>query len=73
MKKMNLTKDEARILAALMEEGKYELVPLTSEPVLKKLNALQLRLEEYGKDNRRNGRKTLNNFSDCLTRFATKK
>ena len=71
---MNITKDEARILAAALEIAKYELkYPIEpSYPVFNKLEMLEAKLNEFGKDKRRTGRTTQDSFSDLLKRFATK-
>ncbi len=64
---MNITKDEARILAAAIDIFKYEK---HSVNVYDKLENLQNKLEKFGKDNRRRGRTSFDDFTDCLKRFA---
>lgn len=71
---MKITKDEARILAAALSEEKYDLVHVfnktVSEPLFLKLESLEKRLEEFGKDNRRVGRTSQDAFTDCLKRYS---
>tara|TARA_R110001599_G_scaffold332511_1_gene547957 strand:- start:8509 stop:8736 length:228 start_codon:yes stop_codon:yes gene_type:complete len=69
---MRLTKDEARILSAALEIAKYEFNTL-SLGVFDKLCDLENRLEEFGKDQRRAGRTSQNDLSDCMRRFANSK
>jgi hypothetical protein len=66
---MNLTKDEARILASAMEIAKYEFNHLP-DGAFSKLSALEKKLEIFGKDQRRTGRTTQDDYSDCLKRFS---
>jgi hypothetical protein len=69
---MKLTKDEARILAAALEEYKYEIVNKFYDlKLMPKLDQLQERLEKSGKDERRTGRTSLDDFHDCLKRFGS--
>jgi hypothetical protein len=68
---MKLTKDEASILAYAMEVAKYEMLT-TSFNVYTSLEHLQNRLEEAGKDKRRRGRTTQNDWNDLLKRFIKK-
>jgi len=70
---MRLTKDEARILAAAISEYKYEIVEETMRDLrcMDKLNDLEERLEAYGKDRRRTGRSSQNDWSDLIKRFAS--
>ena len=65
---MNLTKDEARILAEALEVAKYEWTSLP-EGGFNKLTQLQERLTEFGKDQRRKGRTTQDTWSDLLKRY----
>lgn len=65
---MFLTKDETRILAAALAIAKYEFDVRGN--VFDKLNELEERLYEAGKDKRRIGRKSQNNLADCLKRYA---
>jgi hypothetical protein len=70
---MKLTKDEARILSALVEYGKYELVrdrPLSCQGLYIAIKVLEERLTKAGTDARRFGRTSQNNFTDCLVRFV---
>jgi hypothetical protein len=72
---MKLTKDESRVLAAALGDYKYTLVNDASHPenLMTKLNLLEQRLETYGKDKRRKGRTTQDNFNDLLKRFDNSK
>lgn len=67
---MKLTKDEARILASALDDAKYELADRSIPNLYNKLEDLQNRLETAGKDHRRAGRTSMNDFSDCLKRYA---
>lgn len=71
---MKLTKDEARILGEVLRDGKYDInkseVPIS---IMDKFVDLENRLLEFGKDNRRTGRTSMDSFTDCLKRFANKK
>ncbi len=70
---MKLTKDEARILAAAIGDFKYIIVEETMRDLrcMDKLNELEDRLEEFGKDKRRTGRTSQNDWSDLIKRFAS--
>ena len=70
---MKLTKDEARILAAAIGDFKYRIVEETMRDLrcMDKLNELEDRLEEFGKDKRRTGRTSQNDWSDLIKRFAS--
>lgn len=68
---MRLTKDEARILSEALRIAKYEMVTL-SHNVFDKLEALEEKLSEHGKDQRRTGRMSQDDFNDCLRRFVKK-
>lgn len=70
---MKLTKDEARILAAAISDFKYRIVEETMRDLrcMDKLNELEDRLEEFGKDKRRTGRTSQNDWSDLIKRFAS--
>ena len=69
---MKLTRDEARLLSLALSEYKYDLLDkhrnLTT--LSDKLQDLEKRLEDAGKDQRRNGRTTQDDFTDMLKRFA---
>jgi len=69
---MRITKDEARILAAAMEEAKYELATLSFN-FYEKLEELQNKLREFGTDQRRTGRTSMDSFDDCIRRFIKAK
>jgi hypothetical protein len=68
---MKLTKDESRILATIVHEAKYELNDWHPVPgLIDALTNLENKLFEAGKDQRRTGRTSLNDFKDCLKRFV---
>ncbi len=67
---MRLTKDEARILAAAMEIAKFEFKWLPQNGGFTSLEALEEKLKIYGKDFRRQGRTSMDDFNDCLKRYA---
>lgn len=68
---MKLTKDEARILGEVLSDGKYDLVEVgVNDGVYEALTDLEERLMEAGKDRRRYGRTSMNDFSDCLKRLV---
>lgn len=71
---MNITKDEARILAEALSEDKYAMVDKMPKEVSTKvfdaLEDLENRLTEFGQDKRRNGRTSQNDFSDLLKRYS---
>jgi hypothetical protein len=66
---MKLTKDESRILSAALQFAKFEFNHL---PIggFDKLTELENRLEEFGKDQRRKGRKSQDDWSDLLKRYS---
>ncbi|SFS30569.1 hypothetical protein [Lutibacter maritimus] len=66
---MKLTKDEARVLAQAMRIAKYEMNTLSFN-VFDKFTELEDKLEKFGKDKRRIGRTSQDDFNDCLKRFA---
>jgi hypothetical protein len=72
---MKLTKDEARILAVALGEAKYDITNShshTKEQAHDHIDAfedLQKRLDEFSKDYRRTGRRSRDEFSDCVKRF----
>ncbi len=68
---MKLTKDEARILARAMDDFKFTF-NRQYEGLFDKLEDLENRLEKYGKDKRRTGRTSQNDWTDLLKRFASK-
>jgi hypothetical protein len=74
---MHISKDEARILASMITEAKYEMFELLNDReevgrLNYKLNQLQERLEKFGDDKRRHGRMSFNSFHDLLKRYANK-
>lgn len=70
---MKLTKDEARILADLVYEGKHKMARnyygKYREALFEALNKLEEKLNIAGEDKRRKGRKSMNDFTDCQDRF----
>ncbi len=66
-----MTKDESRILAQCVEIAKFEFHHLPPGG-FDKLTDLQKKLENFGKDKRRTGRTSLDNFSDVMKRFTKK-
>lgn len=69
----NITKDEARILAAILADGKYILAnEYRHLNLMYRLNNLENKLSAQSKDKRRTGRKSMNDFTDCLKRFRNK-
>jgi hypothetical protein len=70
---MRITKDEAYILASALDEAKYEMntaICSPDFPVFEALTKLQERLAEFGKDERRNGRKSQNSYYDIIKRYS---
>jgi len=69
---MKLKKDEARILAAAINDFKYRIVEDTIRDlrVMDKLNILEEKLEKFGNDKRRKGRTSQNDWTDLIKRFA---
>ena len=71
---MRLTKDEARILAQALNEYKYNVVNEFNDfkelGVFNKLHDLQYKLEMFGDDKRRYGRRSEDNLYDCFKRFV---
>jgi hypothetical protein len=71
---MNISKDEARILAAIMYDEMGELPRMMgtkeeAKQLADKLTKLYDELQEFGKDKRRIGRTTQNDFHDLLKRY----
>lgn len=72
---MNITKDEARILAIALDDAKYAICEKfifakhEAHATMDSLSALQEKLESYSKDLRRTGRKSRNDFHDMMRRF----
>jgi glycyl-tRNA synthetase beta subunit len=67
---MKITKDEARILAAALEDAKYIMTNDRNLALINKLDQLQNKLEDFGKDKRRTGRTSQDDFTDCLKRYV---
>jgi hypothetical protein len=67
---MKLTKDQARILAASLNDFKYRLNNENNiDGLFDSLEKLELKLEKFGKDKRRTGRTSMDDFSDLLKRL----
>ena len=74
---MNITKDEARILAAALNDQQYEYYHLaeTKEIANDRAHAIHdliKRLDIYSHDERRTGRRSSNQWSDMMKRFVIK-
>jgi hypothetical protein len=73
---MKLTKDEARILSEALRAGKYDLLESGTQfdpnTTVKALTKLEERLAIAGRDERRFGRKSMNDFHNCINRFVSK-
>lgn len=69
---MKLTKDEARILSAAVGDFKFRSTQsgYVPEGLFNKLEDLENRLENLGKDKRRTGRTSQDDFNDLLKRFS---
>ncbi len=68
---MKLTKDECRILSAALNDFKYDLdLSKNIDNLFNNLEQLQAALLEAGKDNRRLGRTSMNDWSDLLKRYS---
>lgn len=77
---MNISKDEARILGEMLGDHLSEIAnhhPQSGNTeerkvIYRSLEVLEKRLKVFGKDERRQGRHTLDDFSDCVKRFTLK-
>lgn len=73
---MNITKDEARIFWASLEEIKYNLVEDFEKTkaviIINEINILQNYLMNMCIDKRRNGRSSHDSFNDLLKRYKCK-
>jgi hypothetical protein len=72
---MKITKDEARILCAALEESQFELCRHTSKDRKNAALALEKLLNRLSidyKDKRRMGRTSMDDFTDCMDRFVAK-
>ena len=73
---MKLTKDEARMLSNLLWDEKESLSEYVGEDKQERIKAvnafedLSRRLKHFSYDERRIGRKSRNDFSDCLKRIV---
>lgn len=69
---MNITKDEARILAAALSSFKWDLDETGHiDGLSSKIDSLEIKLEKFGKDKRRTGRTSQDDWSDLMKRFAS--
>jgi hypothetical protein len=73
---MNITKDEARLFWAAIDEAKYHFIhdfeKTKANLIIHELNKLQNCLMDYSIDNRRKGRNSQDSFNDLLTRYKFK-
>lgn len=71
---MKLTKDEARVLSAAVGDFKFRSTLNDSSPegLFNKLEDLENRLEKFGKDKRRTGRTSQDDYNDLLKRLSRK-
>jgi hypothetical protein len=69
---MKLTKDESRILSAAVGDFKFRSTLSGHMPdgLFDKLEDLENRLEKFGKDKRRTGRTSQDDYDDLLKRFS---
>lgn len=68
---MKLKKDEARILAAALNDYKYKLNEVhTIKNFFINLENLENKLEEFSKDKRRTGRSSQDDWYDLVKRFT---
>ena len=72
---MKLSKDEARILAEAVRQAKYEMAEgyMNARKIVNMLQGLEDRLEEFGQDKRRQGRKSANDYNDLIKRLTKNK
>jgi hypothetical protein len=56
----------------VIENAKFEM-PNLPKGAFDKITKLEMRLYNFGKDQRRTGRTSQDDFSDCLKRFAANK
>ena len=73
---MNITKDEARILAAALEEAKYKLSKGYYDnerlSIITSLENLEWKLRYNSEDHRRKGRTSRDDWHDMMRRFSRK-
>lgn len=69
---MKISKDEARILAAALHNFKFEVNDRHQPGVFDALKKLEEKLDFFGKDQRRTGRTSQDDWSDCLKRYGRK-
>lgn len=68
---MKLKKDELLIAAEAIRLSKHELCSFRNDPDLfTALERFEERLEQAGRDNRRQGRTSMNDWSDVKKRFV---
>jgi hypothetical protein len=72
---MKLTKDECRLLSAILDDGKFDFVQSSRKipnGTFEVLQKLELKLDEASRDKRREGRTSQNDFSDLIKRMVKK-
>lgn len=76
---MKITKDEARIFAALLNDGKYAFsdgaqhhTKEDSVNVFEALEHLEKKIQSIAKDKRRIGRKSHDDINDVIKRYTAK-
>jgi hypothetical protein len=69
---MKLNKDEARILSVALNDFKFRIDRNDLDGLFDKLDNLENKLSAFGKDERRTGRTSQNDWVDLLKRFAKK-
>lgn len=71
---MRLSKDESRILADILDNVDIRGMYVTfsyerTKEISRAIDHLKNKLEQNSKDHRRVGRKSMNDFNDCMNRF----
>lgn len=72
---MNITKDEARIISIALADYKYSVAEKAptrelANKVVTAFTRFEQKLDEFSRDERRNGRKSRNDYADCISRFV---
>ena len=72
---MQINKDQARILSAALDDIKYrwasdEPTKLDATNLINACTELSMKLDNFGDDQRRHGRTSLDDFPDLLRRFV---
>jgi len=69
---MRLTKDEAKILAAALNDFKYRLSDENNiNGLFDSLETLELKFLKFGKNKRRNGKTSQDDFLHLVKRFSS--